>query len=1015
MQHNVDDISLKQSHWRVIRQVARKEMALFFSSAIAWLFFCCFAALTLFIVFWGEAYFARNIADVRPMFEWMPILLVLLCSTLTMRIWSEERRTGTLEHLMTQPASLWSFAVGKYLACVGLLALALAVMLPLPLTLSYVADIDWGPVLAGFLATLLLGSAYLSIGLFVSARTQNQIVSLIGSVFLCGFFYFIGHSVIVDTLGQQAGEWMQSIGTGSRFDAITRGIIDFADLVYYISLALVFLALTVYSIERARWSTSGKHDGHRRWQLATALLVLNAIALNIWVSQIDSWRLDTTRGQQYTLSGATKNYLSQLQEPLTLRGYFSAKTHPLLAPLVPQMRDLLSEYEAAGDGRVRVEIVDPLQNPEAEAEANQQYGIEPVPFQVADRYQSSIVSSYFDVLVQYGDEYDVLGFRDLIDVKNQSYSSIDVSLRNPEYDLTRSIRKVLTDFQSAGNVFNSIEDPVSLQVYVSNDTLLPDELVHFKQEVQRTADELAATSNNKLSVSFVDPDADGGRTANDLTRNYGLRPLSAGLFSSGQFWFHMLLSADGQLVQIPLDDLSTASFETNIDKGLKRFAKGFTRRVGLVVPGPDEQGQSSGGSYRTLEDYLRTEYEVVREDLSDGSIANDVELLILAAPKSLDEKSLFAVDQFLMQGGTVIASTSNWQASLSRNRLDLVPHESGLNAWLAHHGINIGDDLVMDPQNAAFPAPVTRNVSGLQIQEMRMLDYPWFVDVRRGGMNDENPIVAGVDQVNMTWASPVTLETADESAERQSSVLLSSSDKSWLSSSTDIMPRIDDTGRNVNPWQVEGQPASHTLAVVTQGQFSSFFTGKASPLVDTVNDESATSESDSKPSDALAPVDNLAAELAGDLDGDRANTTPLNDNEPNSSQASEDEQPVLSDSLDSVIERSPESARLIVFGSNDFLRDQITQLSGSANGTQYLAPYQLVANAVDVALDDTGLLNIRSRGQFNRTLPPMDDGARQFWEILNYVLATLAILALYLVARLWRHVSEKRQLSWITS
>lgn len=991
----------KQSHLRIIWQVARKEMTLFFSSPIAWLFFCCFAALTLFIVFWGEAFFARNIADVRPMFEWMPILLILLCSTLTMRMWSEERRTGTLEHLMTQPASLWSFAVGKYVACVGLLILAMLIILPLPLSLSYLTDLDWGPVLAGFLATLLLGSAYLSIGLFVSARTQNQIVSLIGSVALCGLFYIIGHSVIVDTLGQRASEWLQSLGTGSRFDAITRGIIDIADLIYYLSLALVFLALTVYSIERARWAQTGAKTGHRRWQLATGLLVLNAIALNLWVGQVDSWRIDTTRGQQYTLSDATKNYLAQLQEPLTLRGYFSSKTHPLLTPLVPQMRDLLSEYEVAGEGRVRVEIIDPLENPDAEAEANQQFGIEPVPFQVADRYQSSIVSSYFDVLVQYGDEYQVLGFRDLIDIKNQSHSDIDVQLRNPEYDLTRSIRKVMTDFQTAGNVFNSITSPVSLTVYASTATSLPDDLVTFKDEIERSTHELASTSNGKLNVQFVDPDENGGSVANDLARNYGFRPMSAGLFSTERFWFHMLLSADGQLVQIPLDDLSTAAFETNMDKGLKRFAKGYTRRVGLVTPQPEPNpyGQASGGSYRTLEDYLRTEYDVVREDITDGTVAHDIELLVLAAPKSLDEKSLFAIDQFLMQGGTVIASTANWQANLSQNSLSLTSHESGLKEWLAHHGIAIGDELVMDPQNAAFPAPVMRNVNGLQIQEMRMLDYPWFVDIRRDGMSDGNPMLASVEQINITWASPITLAQDNESKDRESVVLLSSSEKSWLSNSRNIMPRIDKSGSGLSPWTPEGDTGSHTLAVESTGQFESFFAGKASPLVKAVEKSIDDTTSDENALEGLAAIDNLAAEISGD-----AATTP---DEP------VEDETLLSDSLDSVIERSPESARLVVFASNDFLRDQITQIAGSANGTRYIAPYQLMANAVDVALDDTGLLNIRSRGQFNRTLPPMEDNSRQFWEILNYALAALAIAALYILARLWRRFSEKRQLNWI--
>ena len=999
--------NLSQRFWRIAAKVASKEMLQFFSSSVAWLFFACFAAITLFVVFWGEAYFARNIADVRPMFEWMPILLILLSSTITMRMWSEERRTGSLEHVLTQPASLWAFAVGKYLACMGLLVLALLVLLPLPITLSSISDIDWGPVWAGFLATVLLGSAYISMGLFVSSRTQNQIVSLIGSVVLCSIFYFIGHAVIVNTLGQSTGEWLQAIGTGSRFDAITRGIIDLSDLIYYLSLTLIFIVLAVYSLERERWSRGAGKPLHHRWLVASTLLVLNAFALNLWMGQVSSLRLDTTRGQQYSLSDATRNYLAQLQEPLTLRGYFSAKTHPLLSPLVPQMRDLLSEYEVAGKGRVRVEIIDPLQNPDTEAEANQQFGIEPVPFQIADRYQSSIVSSYFDVLVQYGDEYDVLGFRDLIDIKARSETDIDVQLRNPEYDLTRSIRKVLTDFQTAGNVFNNIDSPVNFTIYASDDSRLPLDLANFKSDIQKKANELAGISNGRFEVTAIDPRENGGAVANELANNYGFRPMSAGLFSRDRFWFHLLLSGDDQIVQLPLDDLSTAAFEKNLDKGLKRFAKGLTRRVGLVTPGATPGNPAQPGtnpSFRSLQEFLGSEYDVVNESLDDGSVANDIDMLILASPKSLDEKSLFAVDQFLMQGGTVLVSSSDWQANFTRGRIDLTPHDSGLKDWLEHNGISIDNSLVMDPQNASFPAPVARNVGGIQIQEMRMLDYPWFVDIRKDGMGNNNPILADVEQVNITWASPITLEEESDTTNRTTSILLSSSAESWLSSSTNVMPRMDSRNSRISPWEPEGETGEHALAVSVQGQFNSYFAGKPSPLA-TVFEEESSDESIT----ATEAIDDLANELSGN------SSSSVVDADSSESDEAEIDRPSLNESIDNVIERSTGSARLIVFASNDFLRDQITRVAGSANGTAYIAPFQLIANAVDVSLDDTGLLSIRSRGQFSRTLPPMDDNDRQFWETLNYVLAIIAIAALYLISRVWRKRTERKQLELIAS
>src|SRR5690606_36195261 len=185
-------------------RIAKKELRLFFASPIGYLFLLAFLAVTLFVFFWGEAFFARNIADVRPMFEWMPVLLIFLSAALTMRMWSEERRTGTLEFVATLPVSGWEFVLGKFLACWILLGIVLLLTLPLPVTVSFIADFDWGPVIAGYVAAMLLGAAYLAIGLFVSARTDSQIVSLILASFVAGLFYLLGSPVLTSLVGGDA-------------------------------------------------------------------------------------------------------------------------------------------------------------------------------------------------------------------------------------------------------------------------------------------------------------------------------------------------------------------------------------------------------------------------------------------------------------------------------------------------------------------------------------------------------------------------------------------------------------------------------------------------------------------------------------------------------------------------------------------------------------------------------------------------------------------------------------------
>ena len=184
----------------------------------------------------------------------MPILLVFLSAAITMRMWSEERRAGTLEFLLTAPVPPLQLVLGKFFACFGLVAVALLLTLPVPITVSLIGSLDWGPVLGGYLATLFLAAAYLAIGLFVSARSDNQIVSLLLASLLCGLFYALGSDVLAGLFGTRAAEVLKLLGSGARFASITRGIIDVRDLVYYLSIVGVFLALNVYALERQRWA-----------------------------------------------------------------------------------------------------------------------------------------------------------------------------------------------------------------------------------------------------------------------------------------------------------------------------------------------------------------------------------------------------------------------------------------------------------------------------------------------------------------------------------------------------------------------------------------------------------------------------------------------------------------------------------------------------------------------------------------------------------------------------------------
>jgi ABC-2 type transport system permease protein len=943
--------------------ITRKELAIYFGSPMALIFIGAFLAATLFAFFWVDTFFARGIADVRPLFRWMPVLLIFLVAALTMRQWSEEQRAGTLEVLLTLPVNKAQLVLGKFGAVMALVALALALTIPLPITVSLIGNLDWGPVVGGYLAALLLAAAYTAIGLFISSRTDNQIVALIATVLLGGVFYLVGAAGVTDFVGGTLGGLLRSLGTGSRFESIERGVIDLRDLAYYLSLTGIFLALNILSVDSKRWSRGGASAAYRRGMAFTSgLVIANLLLVNLWLYPLSVLRLDLTAGREYSLSQTTKDLLGGLQEPLTLRAFVSEKTHPLLAPLAPQLSDLLREYEIAGRGKVSVEVVDPTQDPDKEVEANQTYGIQPTPFQIAGRYEASVINSYFDVLVRYGDQNTVLSFRDLIEVQARRDGQPDVRFRNLEYDLTRAVKKVVYGFQSIDNVLASLSAPAKLMLVVTPGTL-PAELKDAPDIVKKVAQELQAKSAGKFTFEMINPDAPGAAiTRQKMVDTYKLRPISASLFSSQTYYMDMLLQlGDKTQVLAPEGDLTEASVRTAVEAALKRSTSGFLKVVGWYTPQPQQsqnvfgQVQQDIETWQRAQQQLRGDYTVRSVDLASGQIPADVDVLVLIAPRGLDDRARFAVDQYLMRGGSVIVATGSYGLTVDQlgQNLALKPVEGGLAELLDSYGIRIENSLVMDPQNEPFPVQVERPLGNTVVREMQAVNYPFFVDVRPEGMDKASPIVGQLAAVTLNWASPLTVDAA-KNKDRQVSVLLRSSVNAWLRTDPNIQPNLKQYP-GVG-FAVEGDRSSRPLAVSVRGAFESAFKGKPVPAADGLNRQPPT------PGQQAAPTPTPAPQTS------------------------------------SVVESSLDTARLVVIGSSDFLTDIVFQISGSMSGDRYLNSLKLLQNAVDWSVEDLDLLGIRARGTSARVLKPMQAGDQTVWEVLNY---GIALVALIVIGAVW--------------
>ena len=336
--------------------------------------------------------------DIRPLFESLPLFLIFLSSAITMKMWNDEKRSGTIELLLTSGVSNLSLILGKFISCSFILSIAILATLMVPFLLSFIGSLDWFVVFSGYLASILIGMSYISFGLLASVLFDRQITSLLFSTTVLIILYAFGLTSIKSTLGD-LGIYLSLISPLTHFESICRGVIDAGDLLYYVIFILLFLLLTINLLGKFQYEFAQAKWKQKRISLPNQLGILvlaNFIALFMIGSTTGFFRFDLTRDKHYTISEASINYLQKANQPVLLRGYFSDATHPLLAPLVPRIEDLLKEYEIISDGKIVADFIDPADYPELERIASEKYQINPTPFQFADRYKSSVVNSYFN-------------------------------------------------------------------------------------------------------------------------------------------------------------------------------------------------------------------------------------------------------------------------------------------------------------------------------------------------------------------------------------------------------------------------------------------------------------------------------------------------------------------------------------------------------------------------------------------------------------------------------------------
>ena len=232
----------------------KREFLGYFRSPVAYVFLIVFLFATIGCAFFLGQFYKGGNASLESFFAYLPWLFLFLIPAAGMRLWSEEKRTGTVELLFTLPVTTLEAAIGKYLAAWAFITIAILLSFPLVITVAYLGRPDWGILVVSYLGTVLMAGSFLGICAFVSALTKNQIISFVISVMICFVLNLLGASVftglLADFLPTPLVDVISNFSFLTHFDAFTKGIVDPKDVVFFLSLTGFTLFLNVVALER---------------------------------------------------------------------------------------------------------------------------------------------------------------------------------------------------------------------------------------------------------------------------------------------------------------------------------------------------------------------------------------------------------------------------------------------------------------------------------------------------------------------------------------------------------------------------------------------------------------------------------------------------------------------------------------------------------------------------------------------------------------------------------------------
>lgn len=419
---------MRNINFKIAWAVGKRDLLLYFSSPTGYVFITLFIFLSAAAAFWQDQFFLRNLANLDQLNTLLPFLLLLFVPALTMSVWSEEKRLGTDELLLTLPATDLEIVLGKYVATLGIYSASLFLALSYVAVLFYLGSPDLGLMFSNYLGYWFAGAALIAVGMLASMLTRNATIAFITGALLCAVLMLT--TLGVGAFSQTLERALRAFVLGTHFQDFAKGILSLTAVLYFVSVTAFFLYLNVLVLSRRHWPS--RVDGYPMWahHVVRAVAVVAILVSVGTVLARANLRLDVTAERLHTLSDETRALIAELpaDRPVFIQAYISSDVPEPFVQTRSNLISILEEIDSLAGPRVEVLIEDTEPFSDASRDARETFGIVPRGFRDVGSARAEVAQMFLGVAFTCGAEEQVIGF-------------FDRGLP-AEYEIMRSIRVV---------------------------------------------------------------------------------------------------------------------------------------------------------------------------------------------------------------------------------------------------------------------------------------------------------------------------------------------------------------------------------------------------------------------------------------------------------------------------------------------------------------------------------------------------------------------------------------------